>query len=35
MTTIIETERLQLRRFTLDGAPFFMALLIDGECNVC
>ena len=31
MTTIIETERLNLRRFTLDDAPFFMALVNDSE----
>jgi [ribosomal protein S5]-alanine N-acetyltransferase len=31
MTTIIETERLHLRRFTLDDADFFMALVNDSE----
>ena len=31
MTTIIETERLHLRRFTIDDADFFMALVNDEE----
>lgn len=31
MTTIIETERLHLRRFTVDDADFFLALVNDSE----
>ncbi len=31
MKTIIETERLQLRRFTLDDADFFLTLVNDEE----